>query len=173
MAIAQTGITSMEPGMPGLVADTDLGKKTASRVNAEASAEMRFGIMVAEGAGEAEALLLAANDDQLAGVVVHSHWYHKDLELGDNGLKPKATIGVLQRGTIWVEVEGTLPTKASEVHVRAVAAGAEVAGRFRATKDGTDTIDITGLAQWTGRTGTGIAELTLDIANRGLAVADT
>lgn len=173
MTIPQSTVSSMQPGFPGLVADTDLGKKTVTRVSEEATAEIPFGVFVAEGTATDQAALLAANTDVLAGVVVHSHAYAKPDELGDTGLKPKVTLGCLTRGTIWVLVESTLPVKGDEVHVRAVAAGSEVAGAVRVAKDGTDTIDATAFCSWTGRTGTACAELEVNLVNRALAVADS
>ena len=102
---------------------------------------------------------------KLLGVHVHGHAYHQPEQVGDVGVKPKTTIGVMHRGTIWVVTEGTAPTKLDEVHVRAEASGNEVAGAFRATADGTDTYDLSDFCTWTGRVGTNIAELEVDLTN--------
>jgi hypothetical protein len=167
----QISVTAMEPGFPGMVADAQVGKTTASRVNAEATAEMRFGIMVAEATSLNGCELINASNDVLAGPVVHSHAYAKPEELGDVGLKPKVVVGVMQIGAIWVLTEQT-PLKTDRVRVRAVAAGNEVAGAFRVTADSTDCIDCSGFCRWTGRTGTNCAEVVVDMTNRALAVAD-
>ncbi len=169
----QTSVVAMQPGFPGLVADLQLAKTTASRVN-EGTAEMRFGILVTEGTGQNGCAIIDAQADVAvcAGIVVHSHAYAKDQELGDNGLKQYAVVGVLQKGAIWVLTEGTAPTKTDHVRVRCIATGNEVAGAFRVAADSTDCVDITAFAKWTGRTGTNCAEVDIDVTNRALAVAD-
>ena len=168
----QISVLPMEPGFPGMVSDAQVGKTTATRVSTEASAEMRFGIMVAESATERGCELINASNDVLAGIVVHSHAYAKPEQVGDTGIKPKQPVGVMQIGAIWVLTEGTAPIKTDHVRVRAVAAGAEVAGAFRVAADSTDCIDITAFAHWTGRVGTNCAEVVIDMTNRALAVAD-
>lgn len=160
-------------GVAGLLSDADRTKRAISVVNEEASAEFPFGIMLAKGTTPAQAKLLAANTDKLKGILIFGHAYHKDLEVGDTGLKPKMEGAALVRGLIWVLTEGTTPVEGDQVHVRAVATGSEQAGAFRAAKDGTDTIDLTPFARWTGRTGTGIAELYIDLVNAALATADS
>ncbi len=169
----QTSVAAMQPGFPGLIADVQLAKTTASRVN-EGSAEMRFGIYVTEGTGANGCAIIDAQADVAlgAGIVVHSHAYAKPDELGDSGLKQYVSVGVLVKGCIWVLTEGTAPTKTDHVRVRAIATGGEVAGAFRVAVDSTDTVDITAFARWTGRTGTNCAELDFDLTNRALAVAD-
>jgi hypothetical protein len=81
---------------------------------------------------------------------------------------------VLRKGRIFVRPEDAV-TPTSEVHVRAVATVAEVAGAFRGTNDGTtDTIDITGFAKWHTSAGAGeIAILEIDMTQASLAVADS
>src|SRR5262245_47554038 len=59
MVAGQTSVSSMEAGFPGLLGDARR-KVIASRVNEEASAEMRYGIMVKEGANLGGALLMSA-----------------------------------------------------------------------------------------------------------------
>lgn len=166
----QTTVTTMEPGFPGLVSDVR-NKVTASRVNEEATAEVRFGIMVATGATQNSVSIINAQNDILDGIVQHSHAYAKPDELGDTGLKHFAVVGCMQQGAIWVLTEQT-PAKTDHVRVRAIAVGGEVAGAFRTTADAQDCIDISAFAQWTGKTGTNCAEVTIDMTNRALAVLD-
>lgn len=150
----------------GMVGDSSMVKQIDSFISEESSAEMAFGIMVGQGTADNGCLLLATVNDNLIGVTVHSHRYAKDQELGDTGLLPEATVQVMSQGRIWVQVEEAV-TPASGVHVRAVATGNEVAGAFRDTQDGTDTIDISGFAKYLTSAGAnGFALLEFDMRNR-------
>ncbi len=146
-----------------------------SRVNEEASAEIPFGVMVAEGSADKQkgALNLSAQADKLAGVVTHSHAYNKDNELGATGLKPDVVMTVLRRGVVWVKVEESV-TPDSPVRVRAVATGSEVPGAFRTSQDLTDTIDISSFARYLGSASAGgLVKLWIDMLDRADAVLDT
>jgi hypothetical protein len=149
-----------------------------SFVNAEASAEIPFGVMVCQGATDKAALKLntsaaAMAGDVLLGVVVHSHAYAVSGELGTTGLKPGVIMSVLRKGRVYVQVEEAV-TPASAVKVRAVAAGAEVAGAFRDTADSTDCVDCSSFCRYrTTAAAAGFAELELDMTGRNTAVADT
>lgn len=176
----QTTVSSTGPAIAraGLLSDAS-HKRTRSAVNAEVSAEMRFGIMVGKGAALGQCLLLAASTDVCQGIVVFDHAYHKDLEAGDTGLKPDTTATLLREGVIWVQYTGTAPAEGDGVHVRCDATGpGEIAGTFAIAKDGTDTINLSKLAQWTGRTGSShdgvtIAELEINMTMLGNAAADS
>lgn len=152
----------------GLISDTSFIKDVRSFVSEEASAEIPFGVMVVRGTDKNVGCLLphtsaAASSDIMIGVVVHSHAYDKPLELGDTGLKPKTTVGVLVHGRIWVPVEETV-APGDAVRVRVIAAGAEVKGAFRTTADSTDTVNITAFARWvTGGAAGSVAELEVDM----------
>lgn len=138
-----------------------------SYVSEEAADEIPFGVCVKQGTADDQCLKLTAITDKLIGITVHSHAYQKDVEIGTTGVKPKMTLGVAVRGQLWVPVEEAV-TPASDVHVRAVAAGAEVAGAFRDTADGADTIDISAFARFKSTTtGAGRAILEFDFTNRG------
>lgn len=174
-AIPQTVVNDAPPlGLPGLLYDSNSRQQSCSAVNSEATAVMAFGIMVAEN-GTRAALLLAAVTDRLKGIVIRESSLARDIEYDETllGVKPKVEISLLEKGRIWVPIENTV-TEASEVHVRCVATGSEVAGAFRNNKDGTDTLDLSAFARWVlgGTAATG-AVLEFDLTNRNLAVADT
>jgi hypothetical protein len=143
-----------------------------SFVNSEASAEMRFGICVAQGATDKAALLLAATTDKLVGVTCFRHGYVDTIQLGTNGIKPKVVLGVEAIGERWVVVEEDV-TPASDVYVRAVATGAEIAGAFRDTADGADTINVSKFCRFVSSSTlapdgtTKVAKLRFDFTNRG------
>jgi len=127
--------------------------------------------MVKQGTGDDVCLRLSAGTDKLIGIVVHSHAYEKDIELGDSGLKPKVTVGVLARGKIWVDVEEAVAvTDAVRVFVSDTG---HVAGKFGKTADAGKSLDISKFARWlTSTTGAGIAQVEVDMTGRSQATAD-
>lgn len=149
-------------GFAGMRADNSaISVDTA--VNVEASAEIPYGVMVQLGAAIADQTsgqpgyssgtpvkLLAATTDDLWGIVMHDHTKATGLttsELGEDGLLPAACFNVMTVGRIYVPVEEDV-APGDSVFVRAVAAGAEQAGAFRKSADGTDCIDISARARW-------------------------
>lgn len=177
MSVPFTAVSQSTAGVfAGMLADAK-DVEVDSFVSEEASAEIPFGVMVQQGTADNGALKLATSSASMAGklvgVVVHSHAYAKDTELGSTGLKPKTTLKVLTRGRIWVQVEEAV-TPLSPVKVRAVATGGEVAGAFRDTADSTDCVDISKFARYLTTAGAaGFAILDLDMSGRFGAVADT
>lgn len=166
--------TTMPIGVAGQLADlwTEQNGDIISVISEEASAEIPFGVAVRQGTADDGALLFTATSQVPLGVVVFAHHFAKPDELGDTGLKPKVVFGVLRRGRIIVFPEEAV-TPASEVRIRAVAAGAEVKGAFRATADSTDCIDITPFAKWRSSADANEpAILEIDLSNVSLAVAD-
>lgn len=162
---------------PGMLVDSS-PKVCDSKVNGEASAEMRFGIMVKQdGTSEEKVKLLTAIAEisVIAGVVAHRHDYAKTDEVGDTGVKAKISLDVLAKGRVWVIVEeGVTVTPDDPVHCRFVATGNEIAGSFRISADGTDTVKLN--ARWLGPSQTYtppggsavlVAPLELDVTSRG------
>lgn len=176
MSLPQTSVANPAIAVDGMLAD-DGPKNILSKINGEASAEIPFGKMVARGSADDEVLKLAATSDKLVGVVVFGQAYAKTaggatLELGTTGLTPNTLMDVLSEGRMYVFPEEAV-TPTSAVRVRAVAAGAEVAGAFRATADSTDCIDISKFARWlTTGSSTVPAVVEIDMRNAALAVAD-
>lgn len=145
---------------------------TISRTSEEASAGIPLGVAVAEGAALEGCLLLAATTDRIVGVVTNEGAYANPQEMDDDGLiQPATTMNLMFMGPVVVQVEGAV-TQASEVHVRAVATGLEVAGAFRATADGTDTIDVSAFCRWLSSNSNSMAVLWVDMSKVSLAVAD-
>lgn len=150
----------------GMLGDSSLIKQGDSYVNGEASAEIPFGVVVKQGTLDNEAVKLTSTADVLLGVVLHSHSYAKPEEVGDIGIKPNVQMTVLSQGRMWVQVEEAV-TPASNVLVRAVATGDEVAGAFRDTADASDCIDISGFARYLTSAGAaGLALVEFDFRNR-------
>lgn len=178
MAVPQTSVAAAAIAFAGMLADSDQGRRIESRVNAEASAEIPFGVMVVRGATseDTDALLphtsAAASAPLLAGIVVHSHNYAKDSQLGSTGLKPTVMLNLLQRGRIYVQPEDSVDP-GDAVKVRVVVAGAEVKGAFRGAADAADCVDISKFARWiTSGTSTVPAVLEIDMVGAAQATAD-
>jgi len=164
--MSQTSIsTTMALAYAGLLADSGF-HDVISRVNGEASAEIRFGAMVAQDTADDECDLLAADTDKPIGVVVHSHAYDKPNDLGDTGLKPKAMVNVLRKGRIWVPVEEAVVAM-DPVFVRhTVADSGSFQGAFRKSDDNNETIDLTGVARFlTSASASGFAVVEVDMSN--------
>ena len=176
--MSQTSVTDAPIGVPGDIADLNTARngQRSSAKSEEASATIPFGVMVKRGTGDYGVLKCTAVANVLAGVTVRSHDFAVGLGVDETtgGLKPGAHFAVAQRGRYFVVIEEDV-TPTSDVRVRCVAAGNEVAGAFRATADSTDCVDLTPLARWvrTADADDGVAELEIDMNNIGLAVADT
>lgn len=177
MAGQQTSISETPTvAIAGALVDLNGNNDVKTYVSEEASAEIPFGVMLKQGSADNGCLLIADAGDvaEFIGVAVHSNAYNKDNELGDTGVKPDVAIGVLQKGTIWVEVEEAV-TPLSTVRVRMVATGDEVFGAFRDTAD--DTTDCANIGQFarylTSASAGGLAQLQIDMTMRNSAVADS
>ncbi len=169
MAIPQTSV-SVTPtlGKAGLIADMNPNNDVRSYVNGESSAEIPFGVMVAQGTADEEARLCTTGDTSplFVGVHVYNPSAPKPYVLGDTGIKINMSMGVMQKGVIWVPVEEAV-TPASAVLVRIIAEGSEVAGAFRDTADASDCIDISAWARFvSSTTGAGLAQLQFDVTMR-------
>lgn len=146
----------------------DLSMKVADTfVNAEASAELPFGRMCRQGTLDADALVLSATNQTLAGVLLHSHNYSKDADgdLGATGVKPKTPITLLQKGRFWAKPVDAV-VKGGVVHVQCITNGGALAGMFRGTADGANTVNASAYARWlTSAAGGALAVLEIDMTN--------
>lgn len=166
--MAQTSYAEMAAAFAGMLADAGIVKYAETMVQAEASAEVPFGIVVvmntaptADGT-PAKAKLPAASTDKLWGIVLHSHSYDTRTELGTTGLKPKTLLSALRKGRVWVTVE-TAVAVGDRGHVRyAAGAGGTQLGALRNAAVGSETIDAT----------TQIVFVTAQTVAGGLAVAE-
>lgn len=171
-----TVLDRMPIGIPGQLADLHTAEfgDVISSTNEEASAEIPFGLMVKEGTGGSWDLAkLPTAAAGLLGIVVFAQNFSKPTQLGDSGLKPGVTFGVLRKGRIYVELTGAdAVTPASEVHVRVAGVGQK--GSFSGgTGVAAETVDITGFARWAGSGTTGdIVALEIDMTNSASAVID-
>ena len=168
MAAIQTAVSDMAVAYAGMLSGIEPTVKR-SYINEEASTEMPFGVMVKQGTSFNECKLMAAQADvaNSVGVVLHSHAYAKDNELGDTGLKRYATANVLREGEVVVYVSEAVAVGGA-VRVRADAnagAGALLGpGTFCTTASATHTVLLTKGARWMkGTSGAGFARLRVDL----------
>lgn len=129
-----------------------------SYVNEETTAGIPFGVMVAQGTADRGCVLMAAQNDDLIGIVVKNQAYDTKRELDDNGaLKPDVMVNVLRRGRIWVAVDESV-APGDDVRVD------EDGGTFTKTAENDVTIDISKNARWlSSTTGAGLALLEFDM----------
>lgn len=169
--MSQTSIAdNMSKVFAGVLGD-DSPQYVRSYVNEEATEEMVFGTLVVQGTADGDALLPTAGDQPL-GVVTHSHRYAKDGELGDSGVKGNAMVGVLRRGTVWVQPEEAV-VPGGAVRVRITATGSEVVGAFATAADGTDLAVLTNAEWLTTGSATVPALLEIDMNHEPVLTADT
>lgn len=127
----------------GMLADIR-DSETDSYVQGEASAEIPFGVVVAQGTASAvdgtpdDAILMVDANSKIVGVHLHSHAFTKntvDAQVGDTGVKPENLISVLREGRVYAVLEGTC-TKGAQAYVRHTAgAGGSQKGALRADAD--------------------------------------
>jgi hypothetical protein len=141
--MSQTSYSNtMTAAFAGMLADTS-DNDIFGALQAEASSEIPFGVMVCKGTGDNDAKLPAASTAKLFGVLVHSHNYEPRIDLGTVGVKPGATLNVLNRGRIHVVVEENV-TREDRAYVRyAAGAGGTQLGAFRKSAVVDETIDAT------------------------------
>lgn len=148
----QTAYTrNQSAAFAGMLAD-DGEHDIIAMVNAEASASIPFGVAVKKGTGDTDALLPAAESDEIVGITVHTHNYSNspngDLD-ENNDMLPGAVMNVLRWGRIYVHArKGAVVAFTSRLWVRAVAGVGEYLGAAEDADDGTDTIDCTKQGQF-------------------------
>ncbi len=176
----QTAVSArMTIAYAGMLADSTIVKHSDSKYNQEASAEIRFGDGVVRGATDEDNSAVkphtsaAAAAPLFCGIVLHSHDYAPDIEIGTTGVKPKMTLNVLQKGRVYVLPEEDVDP-GDPVRMRVVVAGSEVAGAFRTSADATDCINLSTVARWITSGSTTIpAVLEIDLTNAAAITADT
>ena len=124
------------------------GDVVESYISEESSAEIPFGVAVAEGTDPTtQCLLPSSENDNILGIVIHAHSYAKPDQLGDDGIKPGQWVLVLRRGKCVVQCDSGC-TAFDRLWVRAVADPGERLGAPEDADDSTDTVDCTGQGQW-------------------------
>lgn len=142
-------------------------------VQGEASAEIPFGVVVAEGTASTvegtpdKAILMVDANSKPAGVLLHAHNFDRETQLGTTGVKPANLISVLKKGEVYAVLEGTC-TKGGQVFVRHTAgAGGSQKGAVRADADTASAVLCRGLsfAETKASNGDGLVKLDVDMLN--------
>lgn len=134
-------IESSVAGQDFTVAEAETNLTLTNDVAFVAHPAIGFGLAVAQGSQDGECRALAATSDKVVGVSVFSHADNENT--GVAGYAAQSAVSVLRKGVIWVKVEEAVVAE-DPVYVRAVATTGEVAGAFRKSADGTDTILLSG-----------------------------
>jgi len=99
-----------------------------SYVQGEVSAEIPFGVAVAQGTASAQsgtpdkAILMVNGSSVVVGVHLHSHNFDRETQLGTSGVKPQNLISVMRKGQVMMVHEGAV-TKGQPCFVRHTAGG--------------------------------------------------
>ncbi len=161
MTVQTTYTQELARGISGQLADSG-PHKIDSYVNEDA-AEVRFGAAVAQGAADDGAILPADPADEIVGLVVHSHAFHKSEDLGDTGLKTGVCMSILRKGRILVTCRsGCAAGDRLFVRQDASGGGTEFLGAPENAED-VDGIDNTNQGRWMTSAAAGeLAELEVD-----------
>lgn len=179
MASKQTSYVNQGAGFAGQLL-AEFGDGIVSAINSEASLEIAFGCAVKFGGVanvDQSAKLPTAETDKIMGIVLHSHAYSLETDVGTGanggaatvrpGIKPGKMMNVLRKGRVLAICEdGCVP--GDRLWVRGVSAGdgVEFLGGLNNADDSTDTVDCTNQGVWlTTAAAGGLAELEVDFTN--------
>ena len=146
MPIPQTSYGyTMAAAIAGMIAETMAAQYVRSALQGEAAAEIPFGVGVAQGTLDNQVILPSGGAAKIVGVALFSNSYSKDLDLGTTGLKPKATVSVMEKGRCWVVVEQAV-AKEDPVYIRHTpnGAGKLQLGAFRKDADTANALQMKG-----------------------------
>lgn len=140
----QTVYTKEMPiGFPGMKSNSRKDDHVRSTYNAEATAEIPFGVVVVQsGTVDPQAVKLpSAAADIVAGVALHSHEYTPGVGIGDIGIKPKNNVNCLAEGECLMRVEEAVAV-GDRPFVRFAGAGQK--GAIRKTNVAGETVQLMG-----------------------------
>lgn len=129
MTTLNTSYAEQEAGFPGMLANL-FEKQAVTLVQGEASAEIPFGVVVAQGAASAvagtpdKAILMVDVNSKMAGILLHSHDYTRGSDLGDTGVKPQRLLAVLEEGEVYAYCEAGAYVKGAQLYARYTTNGA-------------------------------------------------
>jgi hypothetical protein len=173
--VGQTSYAEQAPAFAGMPFDLSWGMVKDTFIQGEASAEIPFGAFVVQSAAPTlpgtatapnvpTAKLPAASGDNFGGggIVLHSHWYDKRLQLGTTGVKPGNLLTVVRRGRLWVNGEVALAIT-DAVYARYTASGGNTPGNFRNNDDTSKALRLYGCRFLTGLTAAGLVAVEIDL----------
>lgn len=130
-------------GFPGQIAD-NAPTDVITRANGESSAGIPFGVAVAFGVNDSEAILLVDANSKIAGIAIRSHAYDPNFDLNTSrDLAPNAVFAIGRKGHFYVTVEESV-APGDPVFVRHTANGGNTQkGAFRKSSDSSNAVEIT------------------------------
>jgi hypothetical protein len=180
MGAVQTSYTvAPAAAYAGMLAD-DTKSDVMTMENAEASASMPFGIVVAfktsSPGSDRAAVLPTTSETKLAGILVHSHDYERTFtlpdgstvgELDSTGIKPGAEIAVMWRGTCWVKVQQAVVPGDRLFVCKSANVVYTGLGQVGNADESTNTIDASAIGRFTsGAAAGGFAKLQVDFSQK-------
>jgi len=142
------------------------GTLAAAVTTAATAADLPVGIGVVQASDDDECRLATSGDAavDILGVVERDHSAIKSNagSSGDDSLEQGATVSIVKRGEIWVEVEEAV-TPGDDVYCRVVAGAGEQAGAFRTDADSGDAVQLSSATWRSTTTGAGLAKLALSL----------
>lgn len=152
---------TMDAAFAGMKADAT-NDTVDTGVSEESSAEIPFGVALAQGSGQDGVKLPAASTDLIVGVSIHTHTGLQGSYTATSGPGPKDPVNVGAKCRVWVKVEDAV-TPSSKVFVRHAANGGNTQkGSFRGTTDTGATQQLFGARFRTSAAGGGLAVLEVD-----------
>jgi len=152
MPIDTLSYSEQSRAFAGMKSDIRDGDVVESYIQGEVSAEIPFGVVVAEGTASTvqgtpdKAILMVDANSVVAGVMIHAHNYDRESQMGATGVKPTNLLNVLKRGQVYAVLEGTC-TKGGQVFVRhSTGAGGSQKGAVRANADTATAVLCRGLS---------------------------
>ncbi len=171
---AQASVVTKQPRAFAGLQDGTAENVIESAIN-EGATEVPFGTMVADGTAFDQFESLGEDDVNTTpprGVLVHSHQFQQDNQLGSTGLKRYVVAGIMVRGRIWVPVDAAV-VSTDAVRYYGELGGAAAVGTFTKTLEAGETVNISSFAQWKAYdSGTGLGLLQFDMTDKAGRVAD-
>lgn len=146
-------------GYAGQLASTDY---SSNAFKVEGSG-VTWGLAVTQGTAADQVKALADATSNVVGFVMQHH-------TADGKTPDEDVVNVLHRGELWVTTEDAA-TAGGSVFVRAVAAGTEVKGAVRASKDSSDTIKLDNVKFKTSAAAGGLAIISVNLPGNQAATS--
>lgn len=139
---------NLPAGFPGLLWTTFEHSLRTTFIQAETTLEIPFGTFVrrittTDELHKPKARLLTSSTDDIAGLVLHSHAYNRETDLGTVGLKPRTQLTVLEVGVAWAIAEEAM-AMTDNIFVRYAAGTATTIGAIRNDADTSTAVRLKG-----------------------------
>jgi hypothetical protein len=180
--------TSFAVAFPGMNGDaSDSGDNYLSRLSGETTVQIPPGVVVMQAATPSDstaqlvttAVRTAPGALRMLGVLAYNPFNNIANQLGNVadangviGLQPKAPLRIKYRGALYVFTDEAV-NPALRVRIRTGSPGSGiVAGTFRTSAIGGDSMDLTPFCRWGGTFAAGFALLSFDFRMAGSALID-